>query len=269
MSAFSSAVRDSATMLRRDIRHSIRFPMIMISGMLVPIVMLVLFNYVFGGAIGAGLGGVAHGGSYINYLAPAIIIMTVGSGCASTAITLCMDMSAGIIARFRTKAISRASVLNGQVLGSLIRTMISVGLVLVVALLMGFRPTADPMAWIAALGLIALFTLAITWMGVAFGLVGKSPAGANSLSLIFQLLAFTSTAFVSTASMAGWVRYFAQYQPFTPVIETLRGLLLGAPIGNNAVLAVAWCVGLALVGYLWARAVYNRNSVAQNPTSLL
>jgi ABC-2 type transport system permease protein len=261
MSTRSFALRDSATMMRRDVLHSLRYLPMTLSGLLVPIIMLVLFNYVFGGAVDAGLGGAAHGGAYINYLAPGILAMTVGSGCATTALNLCMDMSEGIIARFRTMAITRASVLTGQVLGSLIRTMITVGLVLGIALLMGFRPTADPLAWIAALGVIALFTLAITWMGVAFGLVGKTPAGANSLSLIFQLLAFTSSAFVSIVSMPAGVRAFAEYQPFTPVIETVRGLLLGTPIGDSAVLAVAWCVGLTLVGYLWSRAVYNRDPV--------
>ena len=261
MSTLSFALRDSATMLRRDVWHSLRRFSMTLSGLLVPIIMLVLFVYVFGGAIGAGLGGVAHGGAYIDYLAPGIIIMTVGSGCATTAINLCMDMSEGIIARFRTMAISRASVLTGQVLGSLIRTMISVCLVTGVALLIGFRPTANPVNWIAALGLVALFTFAITWMGVAFGLVGKTPAGANSLSLIFQLLSFTSSAFVSPNSMSSGVRWFAEYQPFTPVIDTLRGLLLGTPMGNSAILAIAWSVGLTLVGYLWARAVYNRDPV--------
>ena len=178
-------------------------------------------------------------------------------------------MSEGIIARFRTMAISRTSVLTGQVLGSLIRTMISIVLVIGVALLMGFRPSAGPVAWIAALGVIALFTLALTWMAVVFGLIGKTPAGANSLSLIFQLiLPFTSSAFVRPDSMPTGMRWFAEYQPFTPVIDTLRGLLLGTPIGNSAVLAVAWCVGLTVVGFLWARAVYNRNSVAYNFSSL-
>ena len=170
-----------------------------------------------------------------------------------------MDMSEGIIARFRTMAISRASVLTGQVLGSLIRTMITIVLVIVVALLMGFRPSAGPVAWIAALGIIALFAFALTWMSVVFGLVGKTPAGANSLSLIFQLLSFTSSAFVRPDSMSAGVRWFSEYQPFTPVIDTLRGLLLGTAIDNSA--ALAWCVVLALVGYLWARAVYNRNSM--------
>jgi len=261
MSNLSFTLRDSATMLRRDVRHSLRRLSMTLSGLLTPIVLLVLFVYVFGATLGAGLGGVVHGGAYINYVAPAIILVTVGSGCATTAINLCMDMSEGIIARFRTMAISRASVLTGQVLGSLIRTMISIGLVLGVALLMGFRPTAGPVAWLAALGLITLFTFAVTWMGVVFGLVGKTPAGANSLSLIFLLLPFISSAFVRPESMPAGIRWFAEYQPFTAVIDTLRGLLLGTPIGNSAILAVAWCAGLALVGYLWARAIYNRDPV--------
>ena len=262
MSTLSFALRDSATMLRRDVRHSLRnLPMTLISGLLVPIIMLVLFVYVFGGAMGAGQGGVSHGGAYIDYIAPGIIILTVGSGGATTAINLCMDMNEGIIARFRTMAIFRASVLTGKVLGSLIRTMITIVLVIGVALLMGFRPTANPVAWIAALGVIALFTFALTWMAVVFGLVGKTPAGANSLSLIFQLLSFTSSALVRPDSMSGGVRWFAEYQPFTPIIDILRGLLLGTPIGNSAVFAVAWCCFLTLIGYLWARAVYNSNSV--------
>lgn len=262
MSSISSTLRDTTTMLRRDFRHSQRNLMMTLSGVLTPTILLILFNYFFGGAIGAGLGGVAHGGAYINYVAPAIIIMAVGSGCATTAINLCMDMNEGIIARFRTMPIARASVLTGQVIGSLIRTLISVGLVTGLALLMGFRPTANAVAWIEALGLVALFSLAITWMGVVFGLVGKTPAGANSLSLIFQLLLpFTSSAFVRPESMSGGVRWFAEHQPFTLVIDTLRGLLLGTPTGDSAVLAIAWCVGIALFGYLCARAVYNRGAV--------
>jgi ABC-2 type transport system permease protein len=261
MSALSFALRDSATMLRRDARHSLRRLSMTLSGLLTPTLMLALFNYVFGGAMGAGLGGLAHGGTYIDYITPGIIAMTVGSGCATTAINLCMDISEGIIARFRTMAISRASVLTGQVLGSVTRTMLSVALVIGAALLMGFRPTASLAAWVAAIGLIALLTFGITWMGVVFGLVGKTPAGANSLSLIFLLLAFTSSAFVRPETMPAGVRWFATYQPLTPAIDTLRGLLLGTPIGDSAVLAIAWCAILTLVGYLWARAVYNRAPV--------
>ncbi len=256
----SLTLRDSATMLRRDILHSLRNPTMTVSGLITPTIILVLFVYVFGNTIGAGLGVVTHSGSYINYVAPAIIIMTVGTGCETTAINLCTDMAEGIITRFRTMAISRASVLTGQVIGSLIRTMMSIFIVLGIALLMGFRPTASLANWIEALGLIALFTFAVSWMGVVFGLVGKTPAGANSLSLIFVLLPFISSAFVRAESMPVGIRWFAEYQPFTPIIDTIRGLLLGTPIGNSAILAIAWCAGIALVGYLLARAIYNRDS---------
>lgn len=258
MSSLSMAMRDSTTMLRRDATHSVRRISMTLSGLLTPTIMLVLFNYFFGGTLGAGLSGVAHSGTYINYLAPGILIMSVASGCATTAINLCMDMSEGIIARFRTMAISRASVLTGQVIGSMIRTVISVALVGGVALLMGFRPIKNPVAWLAAFGVIALFTLAVTWIGVVFGLIGKTPAGANSLSLIFLLLTFTSSAFARPDSMPTGVRWFAEYQPVSPVIDTVRGLLLGTSIGNSVVLALAWSVGLALVGYVSARAIYNR-----------
>jgi ABC-2 type transport system permease protein len=253
-------MRDSATMLRRDVRHSLRYLPMTLSGILTPVFMLLLFVEVFGGTLGAGLGGVSYHGAYINYVAPAIIIMTIGSGCATTAVNLCVDMNEGIIARFRTMAISRASVLIGPVLGNLIRTMISVGLVIAVALLVGFRPTGGPTSWLAAIGVIALFTFALTWLAVAFGLVTKSPAGANSLSLIPQfLLPFISSAFVRPESMPAGIRWFAENQPFTPVIDTLRGLLLGAPLGNSAGLAVAWCAGITVAGFLWARAAFSAN----------
>lgn len=265
MTSLSFALRDSATMLRRDITHSLRYLPMTLSGLGTPTIMLLLFNYVYGGAMGAGLGGAAHSGSYINYLAPGILIMTVSSGCATTAINLVTDMSEGIIARFRTMAISRAAVLTGTVIGSLMRTMITVAVVIGVALLIGFRPTANPVAWVVALALVALITLGVTWMGIVFGLMGKTPAGANSLSLMFLLLAFTSSAFVNPATMPNGVRQFAEYQPFTPVIDTLRGLLLGTPISTSSVLlAFAWSIGLTLAGYFWARAIYDRNSVAYN-----
>lgn len=260
MSTLSSTIRDSATMLRRDLRHTQRYPMNTATVVLVPVIMLVLFDYFFGGALGGSLSGTAYG-SYINYLAPGILVFGIASGCEVTAINLVMDMSEGIIARFRTMAIARSSVLTGQVLGSLLRTMLSILLLFGVALLLGFRPTTNPLAWLAALGLVVLFAFGVTWMGMVFGLIGKTPAGANSLSLLFTLLALTSSAFARTDTMPGAVRVYAEYQPFTPVINTVRGLLLGTPIGNNALLAVGWSVALALVGFLWARAVYNRGSV--------
>jgi ABC-2 type transport system permease protein len=258
MSTLSLAARDSATMLRRDIRHSLRFPMMTISGMSVPIVLLLLFVGVFGHALRATLGVLPAERSYIDYLLPGILVMTAGFAAESTAVNVCTDAGEGIISRFRTMAISGASVLTGQVAGSMIRTLISAVVVIGVALLLGFRSSAGPVEWIAATGVFAVLTLALTWLTVAFGLLAKTPAGANSLALIPAILPFVSSAFIPTGSMSGGVRWFAANEPFTPVIDTLRGLLTGTGIGDSAAIAIAWCIGLTLAGYLWARALYNR-----------
>ncbi len=261
MSALSLAARDSATMLRRDVRHSLRVPMMTISGICVPVLFLLLFAGVFGRALSAGLG-TAPGASYIDYLTPGILVMTAGFAAEGTAISVCTDASEGIFSRFRTMAISRSSVLNGQVAGSMIRTLITAAVVIAVAVLLGFRPTAGPVEWIAATGVFAMLALALIWLTVAFGLLAKTPAGANSLALLPAILPFVSSAFIPTGSMSGGVRWFAQNQPFTPIIDTVRGLLTGTGIGNSAMLAIAWCVGLTLAGYFWARALYNRRPAA-------
>jgi ABC-2 type transport system permease protein len=259
MSTSTYALRDSATMLRRDIRHSLRYPIMAIGGLMVPVFLLLLFVGVFGNTLRVGLGAATPaGGRYIDYLAPGIIVITAGASAAATAINVCIDMNEGIIARLRTMAITRTSVLTGQVLGSLTRTMISGVLVVAVAIGLGFRPTATPLEWLAVAGVFAMLTLALTWLTIAFGLQAKTPAGANSLSLIPQFLPFISSAFVPTASMPAGVRWFAENQPFTPIINTLRGLLTGTPIANDAMLTVAWCVALMAVGYVWSRARYNR-----------
>jgi ABC-2 type transport system permease protein len=258
MTALPVSVRDSATMLRRDVRHSVRFPMMTVSGILVPVIFMLLFAGVLGHALAAGLGGLAGTGSYIDYLAPGILVMTAGFAAESTAVSVCTDAQLGIIDRFRTMAIARTAVLTGQVAGSLIRTMISAVLVVGVALALGFRPVAGPAAWLAAAGLFALLTFALTWLTVAFGLLARTPGGANSLALLPAILPFVSSAFIPTGAMPGGVGWFAANQPFTPVIATLRGLLTGTPIGHSGILAVAWCAGIALAGYLWARALYRR-----------
>ncbi len=246
---------DSATMLRRDFRHLRRYPVMTISTVVTPAAMMLLFVYVFGGAIGAGL---ASGGSYVDYIVPGILMMTIGAGCAATAVGANGDMSEGIIARFRTMPIARASVLTGRVLGSMIRTLASVALVLGIGLLIGFRPTAGPVEWVAAIGFIVVFTFAWTWLAIALGISAKSPEGANASTLLLQFGPFLSSAFVPTETMPAGARWFAENQPFTPMIETLRGLLFGIPLGNNAVIASAWAVVIALTGYLWARAAYNK-----------
>lgn len=252
------AVTDAATMLRRDFQHLRRYPLMTISGIGTPTVMLLLFVYVFGGAVGAGLGA---GVSYVNYLVPGILMMTVGSGCAATAIGVNMDMNEGVVARFRVMAISRASVLTGRVIGSVIRTMLSVALVLAVAVAVGFRPTASAAQWVVAAAFIALLSLTLTWLALAFGMTAKTVAGANSATLLLQFGPFVSSGFVPPQTMPAGLRWFAEHQPFTPMIETIRGLLLGTPIGNSGLIAVGWCVVIALAGYLWARTAYNRDPV--------
>jgi len=256
MSAY--AVADAATMLRRDFLHLRRYPIMAISGLITPTVMLLLFVFVFGGAMRSSLGA---GTSYVNYLVPGILMMTLGSGCAATAIGVNMDMTEGIVARFRIMAISRASVLTGRVIGSLIRTLLSVVLVIGIALIAGFRPTAGPVQWLEAFGFMALLTIALTWLALAFGMAAKSVAGANSSTLLLQFGPFISSGFVPPDTMPVGVRWFAENQPFTSMIETLRGLLLGTPIGHSAIVATAWCVAIALVGYMWARTAYNRDPI--------
>ena len=255
------ALADSATMLRRQLRHMKRYPSLtfMLAGM--PVVFLLLFAYVFGGALGAGLGGPTGGrADYIAYLVPGVLLMTVAAAAQGTAISVAMDMTEGIVNRFRTMAISRASVLTGHVLGSLVQTLISMVIVLGVALLIGFRPTATPVEWLAVIGVLVLLTFALIWLSVALGMVSESVETASNLPMPLILLPFLGSGFVPTDSMPAGLRWFAEYQPFTPVIETLRGLLLGTPIGGSAYLAIAWCVVIALAGYLWAKRLYNRTS---------
>ncbi|WNV88266.1 ABC transporter permease [Umezawaea sp. Da 62-37] len=253
------ALADSATMLRRQLRHMKRYPSLtfMLAGM--PVVFLLLFAYVFGGTLGAGLGGPSGGrAEYIAYLVPGVLLMAVASAAQGTAISVAMDMTEGIVNRFRTMAISRASVLTGHVLGSLVQTLISMLIVLAVALLIGFRPSATPVEWLAVIGVLVLLTFALVWLSVALGLVSESVETASNLPMPLVLLPFLGSGFVPTDSMPTGLRWFAEYQPFTPVIETLRGLLVGTPIGGSGYLAVGWCVVIALGGYLWAKKLYAR-----------
>jgi ABC-2 type transport system permease protein len=227
-----------------------------------PVVFLLLFVYVFGGTLGAGIGGPGGGrATYVEYVTPGILLMAVAAGSAGTAISVATDMTEGIVARFRTMAIYRPSVLAGHVLGSMLQTLLSLTVVIAVALLIGFRPTASPVEWLATVGVLAAITLAITWLSVAFGLVSKTVEAASNLPTPLVFLPFLGSGFVPTDSMPTGLRWFAEYQPFTPVIETVRGLLVGTAIGNSAVLALAWCVGITLVGYLWSRKLYNRDPI--------
>ncbi|HEX2470156.1 MAG TPA: ABC transporter permease, partial [Candidatus Limnocylindrales bacterium] len=184
--------------------------------------------------------------------------LAVAGAAQGTAISVAMDMSEGIIARFRTMAIARVSVLTGHVVGSLIQTLIAIAVVLGIALALGFGPTAGPLEWVAAIGLLTMATYAMIWLAVALGLVSKNVETASNLPMPLIILPFLGSGFVPTDSMPPAMQWFAENQPFTPIMETLRGLLMGTEIGDSALLAVAWCVVLALAGYLWARAAFNR-----------
>ncbi len=259
MTAISYAAADSATMLRRNLRHMLRYPAMTAMLLGVPVIFLLIFVYVFGGTLGAGLGHVSDGRAvYIRYVVPGIILLTVASAAQATAISVAMDMTTGIIARFRTMAISRASVLTGHVLGSMIQSVIGIAVIIGIAFAVGFRPSAGPLAWLAAIGVLVLTAFALTWLSVAFGLVSKTVETASNLPMFLMLLPFLGSGFVPTASMPTGFRWFAEYQPFTPVTQTLRGLLVGGPIGANATVTVAWGAGIALFSYLWARRLFSR-----------
>jgi ABC-2 type transport system permease protein len=260
MSTLAHAARDSRTMLRRNLRRMRRYPSMTLILVGIPVVFLLLFVYVFGGTIGAGLGGISGGrAQYANYLTPGILLLTIASGATGTATSVAMDMTEGIIARFKTMAIFRPSVLAGHVLGSVIQTVLSLAVVTGVALLVGFRPDANPLEWLAAAGVLVAVSFAVTWLSVAFGLASKTVEGASNLPMPLVLLPFLGSGFVPTESMPTAVRWFADHQPFTPIMETLRGLLLGGGIGNDAWLAAAWCVAITVVGYAWAKRLYNRD----------
>ena len=257
-------LRDSATMLRRNLKRMLRYPSMTVTLVGMPVVFLLLFVYVLGGSLGAGLGATVHSGAaggraaYANYVAPAIILMTVTATVQGTAISIAMDMTEGIIARFRIMHIARVSVLTGHVLGSMIQAMFSLAIVIGVTLLVGFRPTAGPGAWLATAGFLMVVTFALVWLSVALGQVSRSVETASNVCMPLVLLPFLGSGFVPTDSMPAGLRWFAEYQPFTPIIETLRGLLMDRPIGNNAWIALAWCALITLGGYLWSKKLFNR-----------
>jgi ABC-2 type transport system permease protein len=263
MSSLTFVVTDSATMLRRTLRHVLRYPAMLAASLGVPVILLLLFAGVLGRTLGAGLnnghgGGAAHSGNYIDYLAPGIILMAVSSGCMATSVSVCVDLTEGIVNRFRTMPITRSALLTGHVLAGVIQTSAATALVVGVAVAMGWRPTGGPVDWLAAVGLLELLSFALTWLAVAIGLVSKTPESSSNTPMLVQFLPFLGSAFVPAASMPAGIRWFAEYQPFTPINETLRGLLTGTPIGNDGWIALAWCAGILVLGYWWARTVFRR-----------
>ena len=250
---------DSVTMLRRSFRRMRRYPSLTVFMALIPVLLLLLFAFVFGGTMGVGIG--ASTGSrdaYIAYVMPGIFLLTVVGTGQGIAITVAMDMNAGIIARFRTMAIARGAVLAGHVLGNTIQTMLAAGLVLIVGLLIGFRPTTGPIEWLAAAGLLALTSVAVSCLCVALGLTTDSVETASNLPMFLMILLFVSSAFVPLASLPEPLQTIARINPITPIVETVRGLLYGTPIGTDGPLAVAWSLAIGALSYAWARRLYER-----------
>jgi|SRR5579859_6964922 len=256
MALLNSALTDSATMLRRNLKHMLRYPSLTLYIVMLPVLFMLLFVYVLGGSVGPGHLG---RGAYATFITPGIIVLAVAVGSASTAVSVAMDMTGGIISRLRTMPIARVSVLAGHVGGAVIQAVIGMVGVAAIAFACGFRTHANAGAWLAAAGLLILLAFAVTWLSVALGLAAKTVETASNTPMPLTVLPFLGSGFVPTSSMPTAVRWFAEYQPFTPVMNTVRGLLIGGPIGHNAALAVGWCLVIALGGYLWARKLFSRD----------
>ncbi len=245
-------VPDTAALLGRSLRHITRSLDTIITTTIMPIAMLLLFVYVFGGAINTGTD------SYVTYLLPGILIITIASGISYTAFRLFLDTQSGIFERFQSMPIARSSVLWAHVLTSLVANLILLTVVVLVALLLGFRSSAAPVAWLAVAGILVLVTLALTWLAVIPGLTAKSVDGASAFSYPLIFLPFISSAFVPTATMPGPVRAFAEHQPVTAIVNAIQSLFAGQPVGSDIWLALAWCVGILVVAYVFAMATYRR-----------
>lgn len=243
---------DTSIMLGRSMRHIFRSMDTIITVTITPIAMMLLFVYVFGGAIQTGTD------NYVNYILPGVLLMAIASGTAYTSYRLFMDKQRGIFERFHSMPIVRSAALWGHVMTSLVSNAISLVVIILVALLMGFRSSAGVVSWLAVVGILALFTLALTWLAVIAGLSAKSVDGAGAFAYPLIFLPFISSAFVPTATMPGPVRVFAENQPVTSIVESIRALLAGQPVGNEIWVALAWCFGIMLVAYFFAMRTYQR-----------
>jgi len=241
----------------RSMRHILRSPDTIITVAIVPIMMMLLFVYVFGGAIKMSMDDNLN---YVNYLLPGILLMAIASGIAYTALRLFMDIQGGLFARFSSMPIKRSSMLWGHVLTSLVSNAITVAVIILIALIIGFRPSAGILSWLAVTGILALFTLAMTWVAVLPGLTAKSMEGATAFSYPLIFLPFISSAFAPTETMPPVVRAFAENQPVTSIVNAVRSLLNSEPVGNEIWVALAWCAGIMLVAYIFAMRAYKRKA---------
>ena len=243
---------DTAVLLGRSMRHITRSPDTIITTVITPIALMLLFVYVFGGAIKTDTD------NYVNYLLPGIMLIAIASGIAYTAVRLFTDLKSGIFERFQSMPIGRSSVLWAHVLTSLVSNGLTLVIIVLVALVLGFRTSASPLAWLAVAGILALFTLALTWIAVIAGLSAKSVDGASGFSYALIFLPFISSAFVPTDTMPGPVRVFAENQPVTSIVNTIQDLFAQRPVGSDIWIALAWCLGILVLAYVLAMAAYRR-----------
>jgi ABC-2 type transport system permease protein len=244
---------DAAIMLRRNFKHTVRNPVAVFNAVLLPIVIMLMFVGEIGGAFNVGI-------KYVDYATPGMIVLTICYGLSATALAVNSDMAKGIINRFKVMDISRSAVLSAQVAATMLRTMIAVAAIIGVAFALGFRPHASWPGWLGAIGLIVAISFATSWITIALGLAAKTPESAGMTVVPLILLPFLSSAIVPADKMGPGIRQFAEYQPFTPIIETLRGLLTGTSPGTNAITAVAWLAGIALVGYVWSLSTFSKRA---------
>jgi ABC-2 type transport system permease protein len=245
---------DSSAMVAREIRRTLRSVDSMITALLIPVMILIVFTVIFGGSL-------ETGGEYINYVVPGVLILCAGFGSASTSVSVALDMKSGTIDRFKTLPIYGSSVLVGHVIASVLRNLVSSALVLAVAIALGFRPDASIAGWLGAIGLLVLFILMMTWIACAVGLV-LGPESSNGVSTIMLFLPYLSSGFVLTSTMPGWLEAFSNHQPLTPIIESIRALLMGSPAGNDAWFAIGWCLAIGSIAYLAASYLFRRRTAA-------
>ncbi|GIJ28047.1 transport permease protein [Micromonospora qiuiae] len=251
MSELAMRPTHAAVMIGRCVRLSRRNIDAILTSLLLPVILMLLFVYLFGGAI-------QTGSAYVTYVVPGVLLLCAGFGAASTAVSVTTDLTNGMIERLRTMDVGATPILGGHVVASMVRNIVSTVLVLGVAVAIGFRPAVEPLRWLAAAGVLLLFLLAMSWLSAAFGLLARTPEAANGYTFMVMFLPYPSSAFVPVETMPGWLRGFAQHQPITPVIESLRGLLLNTPVGSAPARAAAWCLGLLAVAVLLSAVLFRR-----------
>jgi len=258
MSTTTAPLADARIMMRRNLKHILRNPVTIFNAALMPVVVMLLLVYVFGGAFNVG----EH---YVEYATPGLIVLAICYGLSGTAVSVSSDMTKGIINRFKVMNVARGAVLTGHVVATMLISAVAIAVIIGMAFALGFRSPATVGDWLGAIGIIAATAFAAAWLTVALGMAAKTPESAGLTVVPLILLPFVSSAVVPAAKMGQGIRQFAQYQPFTPIIESLRGLLDGTPSGGtvlaeNMAAALAWCAGIALVGYVWSRATFSKRA---------